>query len=117
MVYARQLKDKTRFSQDKSTTVRVFFSKNIKRLRQGFLSEKLRLRQGFLSEKFRINQHQLDFFLVQALKVRVMVFSAKSEGYLKDKTRFSQDKSTTVGVFLSKNFKKSRQGFLSEKLK
>ncbi|KAI4481262.1 hypothetical protein M0802_013998 [Mischocyttarus mexicanus] len=131
------LKDKTRLIQDKATTVEVFFGKNIKKLRQ-----------GFLSKKFRINQNQLEFFLVQALKVRVRVFSAKSEGfslrkvkvkskqkdrkrgigskkhlvwfipgYLKDKTHLIQDKSATVGVFLSKYIKKLRQDFLSEKLR
>ncbi|KAI4473183.1 hypothetical protein M0802_016270 [Mischocyttarus mexicanus] len=52
------LKDKTRFFQDKSLPVVVFVTKNIKRLRQGFLSKKLskhikRSRQGFLSKKLR----------------------------------------------------------------
>ncbi|KAI4473502.1 hypothetical protein M0802_016083 [Mischocyttarus mexicanus] len=34
-----------------------------------------------------------------------------------DKTRFIQDTSTTVGVFLSKNNKRSHQGFLSKMLR
>ncbi|KAI4473112.1 hypothetical protein M0802_016304 [Mischocyttarus mexicanus] len=91
-----ELKDKTRLVQDKSTTVRVYFSNNIERTRQGFLSKKLsknikRSCQGFLSEKL-------------------------SQGKLKDKTRLVQDKSTTVRVYFSNNIERTCQGFLSKKL-
>ncbi|KAI4474362.1 hypothetical protein M0802_015643 [Mischocyttarus mexicanus] len=103
-----------------NTTVGVFISKNIKRSRQGFLSEKFsknikRSRQGFLSEKLSKNIKRLRHgFLSEKLwKSQNKVIGRKA----KDKKRLNQDKSTTVGVFISKNFKRSRQGFLSEKLR
>ncbi|KAI4475092.1 hypothetical protein M0802_015289 [Mischocyttarus mexicanus] len=40
------LKNKTRLIQDKSTTVRVFFSNHMKKLRQGFLCKKFRQSQN-----------------------------------------------------------------------
>ncbi|KAI4473573.1 hypothetical protein M0802_016049 [Mischocyttarus mexicanus] len=45
-VIGRKVQHKIRYIQDKSTTVEVFLSKSIKRLRQGFFSEKLRETQN-----------------------------------------------------------------------
>ncbi|KAI4473815.1 hypothetical protein M0802_015931 [Mischocyttarus mexicanus] len=74
-----KLKDKTRLIQDKSTTVGVFFSKTIKRLRQGFLSEKIR----FFKQKVKVKSKQSDRQGRQGSKKLLVQFS---QGYVKDKT-------------------------------
>ncbi|KAI4472500.1 hypothetical protein M0802_016762 [Mischocyttarus mexicanus] len=99
------LNGKTRLIQDKSTKIGVFFSKIIKRLPQDFLNEEL-----------RINPQQLELFSIKTFKGRVRVISAKSKGYLNDKTRLIKDKSATVGVFFIKIIKRLPQDFLNEKL-
>ncbi|KAI4472845.1 hypothetical protein M0802_016477 [Mischocyttarus mexicanus] len=78
--------DKTWVIQDKSTTVGVFVSKNIKRSRQGFLSEKLS--EGYLKDKTR---------LIQDESTKVGVFYSKNiqrfcQGFLSEKLRNSQNK-------------------------
>ncbi|KAI4473301.1 hypothetical protein M0802_016190 [Mischocyttarus mexicanus] len=129
------LKDKTRLIQDKSTTFRVLFSKNIKRLRQGFLSEKLRESQnkkirwevkrfsqgkfqnvasGFSELHVKEKSKQSDRQRGQGSK-KLLVYG--SQGKLKDNTRLIPDKSTTDGFFFSKNIKRWRQGFLIAKLR
>ncbi|KAI4472281.1 hypothetical protein M0802_016981, partial [Mischocyttarus mexicanus] len=100
------LKDKTPLIQDKATTVGVFFSKNIKKVRQDFLSEKLRYSQNKVIGREAKGG--------QGSKKLLVWFNP---GYLKDKTLLIPDKATTVGVFFSKNIKKVRQDFLSEKLR
>ncbi|KAI4473754.1 hypothetical protein M0802_015951 [Mischocyttarus mexicanus] len=114
---------------DKSKTVKVFFSKNIKMLRQGCV----RVASGFSQQKVKVNSKHsnrqggqglkklLVNFRQSQLKDKTRLIQDKSTkvrvflGQLKDKTRLILDKSTTVRV-LSKNIKRLRQGFFSEKL-
>ncbi|KAI4472570.1 hypothetical protein M0802_016692 [Mischocyttarus mexicanus] len=101
------LKNKKRLIKDRSTTVGVYFSKNIKRLLQGFLSEKL-------SEMLRKSQNKV---LGREAQFRrsfqyslVMVNSWIRHG-------LSKINHQLLEFFFSKNNKKFHQGFLSEKLR
>ncbi|KAI4475528.1 hypothetical protein M0802_015114 [Mischocyttarus mexicanus] len=83
--------------QDKSTTVRVYFSNIIEKTCQGFLSKKLS--QGKLKDKTR---------LIQDKSTTVRVYYSKNvkrlrKGFLSEK--------------LSKSIERSREGFLSEKIR
>ncbi|KAI4472806.1 hypothetical protein M0802_016495 [Mischocyttarus mexicanus] len=71
-------------------------------------------RQGFFRGKVKVKSKQSHRQGGQCSKKLLVWFS---QGKLKDKNQLIQDKSTAVGVFFSKNIKKSRQGFLSEKLR
>ncbi|KAI4472385.1 hypothetical protein M0802_016877 [Mischocyttarus mexicanus] len=113
-----KLNDKTRFIQYKSLTLAVFVNKNIKRSRQGFLSEKLRSRHGFPSKKLMLSQNKV---ISREAKVRrsfnyglVKVASGFSQHKVKENSKQS-DKQRGIGskkllIWLS-------QGFLSEMLR
>ncbi|KAI4473142.1 hypothetical protein M0802_016291 [Mischocyttarus mexicanus] len=96
------LKDKTLLILNKSTTVRTFFSKNNKSLRQSFLSKKLRKSQNKVIGRDAKFRRRFQYSLVKVMsRIRL------------DYVKTNPEK---LEIFLVQNFKRLRQGFLSKKL-
>ncbi|KAI4475073.1 hypothetical protein M0802_015300 [Mischocyttarus mexicanus] len=84
------------------------------KVRRSFKYGLVKVASGFSQRKVKVKAKQSDRQGGQGSKNLLVQFS---QGYLKDKKRLIPDESTTARVFLSKNFKRLRQGFFREKLR